>query len=89
MMSRTMGSPAGEQDGELEFAGPAIASRHHMQEPNGLRSLRRFRSKAGTEGTEAGQGTMGPAGMVNSYLWPPTRNEQVSLGEHGMTQALF
>jgi hypothetical protein len=26
MMSRTMGSPAGEQDGELEFAGPAIAS---------------------------------------------------------------
>jgi hypothetical protein len=24
MMSRTMGSPAGEQDGELEFAGPAI-----------------------------------------------------------------
>jgi hypothetical protein len=29
-----------------------------------------------------------PAGMENSYLWPATRNEQVSLGEHGMIQAL-
>jgi len=48
MMSRTMGSPAGEQDGWARVCRSSDCVRHHMQEPNGLRSLRRFRSKAGT-----------------------------------------